>query len=176
MRATLDPGRILALATTIARRRGLGAADARELAAEVLADVVAAQQRGPIRHLRGLVWACVARRVADRARKWGRRVAANGGTAPVTVSLDTLLASAEPRMEGDLDAIEARVAVERALARLPREAADLLVRHYLRGESQAEIARALGVTQQAVSQRLARAARLFRDRYTKASPQRDPSY
>ena len=95
--------------------------------------------------------AAIARNVCLR---WGRR---SGRDLTSVALLDEAVAAAEHvELETDLDRAELAGLLDRALAELPEDTRDVLVRRYVDELTPAEIAQALGISVDAVSMRLTR--------------------
>lgn len=93
----------------------------------------------------------IARNVCLRwARRRGRDLAA---LAPLE---DEPAAAAEADLEDDLERADLVDLLDRALARLPSEARDVLVGHYVEGASHGDVAARLGLSEAAVSMRVSR--------------------
>lgn len=163
----VDPEHVAEYAARIARKMNIQPQDAEEIANDVLRRVLEEAPKG-ITNLLGLIREITRNLVVDRLRSAEysarRRTESLDMTDDDGNPLHALLE--DPQTSDD---VEVRVDVERALEQIPREAAELLLRHYVRGDTQREIAVALGISQSTVRDRVAEAARQFEAMYVQAA-------
>jgi RNA polymerase sigma-B factor len=161
----------LAITRRLARRFARSTQEVDDLEqAGALGLIAAADRFDPTRGVRFVTYAepCVAGEIRHHLRdradvlRGPRRERTDGAAPPMCVSLDSAPDIAEATCDGDWDATESRIALDRALSRLTERDRRLIEMRFMEDRGQNEIAECLRLSQPHVSRLLAHAIERLR--------------